>query len=322
MDTAVRALFTATRIRRHEGWRQSYRAHRYMASSSIDQIAERSRDIGMNMFHVNERGQITPGEMTPQAIHWTTLWTHILEEISFRGGIPTDVQLFDPSQFDRLTAPNAPRGLRVLHGAKLPTTPYLCKIGKAEHLRESYRSGRFRISPASSYSDQNHNRAIRDDELTVISTSPSPEARLHLPNTRERYFLGHGQQSTEMRSTLCYPSDFYLLCFSDRYDLRLLDDFAGDGLLIIHKPKQFIQRIVQKLRKIHPHLQAEFGKPLYYDPYTIQMNTTRIPMLKHFRYAYQHEARVIWLTGGKQEPLLPFFIEIGPLRDIATLFTL
>ena len=58
-------------------------------------------------------------------------------------------------------------------------------------------------------------------------------------------------------------------------------------------------------------------RPLkYYDPYTIEKKQLVPIFSKNFSYMYQNEYRFAW-TIPKVEPLSPFFVELGPLDDIA-----
>ena len=58
----------------------------------------------------------------------------------------------------------------------------------------------------------------------------------------------------------------------------------------------------------------------YYDPFNIEAPTIvdEIFLSKPFRFAYQHEYRLVVLPT-KPQNLDAFFIELGPLGDIAEL---
>ena len=59
---------------------------------------------------------------------------------------------------------------------------------------------------------------------------------------------------------------------------------------------------------------------IYYDPLKVELPTIvdEIFLTKPFRYAYQHEFRLVVLPT-KPQKLSTFFLELGPLNDIAEL---
>lgn len=58
------------------------------------------------------------------------------------------------------------------------------------------------------------------------------------------------------------------------------------------------------------------ARPLgYYDPYTTPQI---VPIFnKNFRYLYQNEYRFAWTVPEGERSLKEFFVELGPLHDIA-----
>lgn len=312
-------MFAPYQQKRHERWRADYRADRYLAGASIAALEERSRDLGHNMFWLNAKGQLTVRSSTERDLQWWILWTHFLEELRLRGETWQRPNLFDQSWVESIIcAPEVPRGLSLLRGAKLPDSPHLVRLGRTEHLREAYRLGRFRIAPASSYSDPSLNAAIGDDERTLITIS-LPKI---LPSDRsaaDHAKLG-AEPIGEIVRTAKMAGDFYVLCLSNSYDPRLVVDFGADAVLVIRKPATFARRLHRSVARERPDLRPWFGAVEYYDPYQPGLDPTHIPMLKHFRFAYQDEMRFAWTAVTAQETWPPFFVEVGPLREIADLY--
>jgi hypothetical protein len=314
---------TALVMPRHEAWRAAYRANRYMIDASDQNVAQRCRDITVNMMGVDASGRITPGSPTPSRVQWWERWTHILEEFALRGiGFRSDLELIGRDAMPWVSAPEPPRGLKILRGSRLPSTPYLARIGRKEHLREAYTRGRIRIAPAASYADAPLNSAIRDDELTVTATASGRHMNLRRYDPRTGKEGEPIQVSGEMQWSTRLTQNFYVLCLTHSYDLRLLDDFRGDALLLITDPGRFVKRLTRAVAKARPDLQSAIGAVQYYDPYFVDPSGGWVPMLKHFRHAYQNEIRFVWTGPNLDLAAEAFFVDLGPLRDVARLFLL
>jgi hypothetical protein len=124
----------------------------------------------------------------------------------------------------------------------------------------------------------------------------------------------------ELTKTVRTSQNYFVLCMSAVYDPRLLTDFQADAVLIIRKPDLLIRRLKYAAQKVRPELKPWFGPVEYYDPYKAGTEAARIPMLKHFRYAYQNEFRFAWLTPDPNQIWEPFFVHIGPIRDISDIY--
>jgi hypothetical protein len=283
-----------------------------MIDATLESISQRSRDIAINMLGVDKFGRITPGKMDPTKEMWWVRWTHILEELQLRGlGLPRDLNLIDRNAMKWASAPKAPRGLRILRGDALPSKPYMARIGQRKHLHEAITRGRIRIAPAAIYQDPSLNSAIQDDELSVttVRSSRSPHTNTTI-------------NPSEIVSTWRHNENFFVLCLSHSYDMRLLDDFEGDALLVVHDPRRFSNRLFSAVKKSKPGLSCSIAPVRYYDPYFVDPTQGWIPTMKHFRFYYQNEIRFIWTGADPGNFLQPFFVELGALRDIAKLYTL
>src|SRR5436853_1516637 len=70
-------------------------------------------------------------------------------------------------------------------------------------------------------------------------------------------------------------------------------------------------------------IRAQYDSPvIYFDPFALVAPETagEVHFCKHFRFAYQTEFRFV-LTPAKGHDLQHFFVELGPLQDIAELVT-
>jgi hypothetical protein len=290
-----------------------------MLGSSYEAVRQRWVDTFINVNDINENGQITPrADLADDFLHFQK-FTHALEELGGRGGIPTDTSADLRAIFDGYFAHGEPLGLQTLRAYARPNGPFLVKYSRFQFLEETYRLGRLRISPASSYAAQIHNYAVRDAELERPVVVPTFRERLR----GETEFLYEGRVIRYGADDLIIPvvvPDFYIYCLSAAIYYRLPTDFDADAALVIRDPKQFIFRIKQAFRKARPGYRAVSGEVLYYDPYTDHRNLSQPQMTKHLRYAYQREHRIAFVPDRHATlPDQPIFLDIGSMTDYADL---
>jgi hypothetical protein len=182
--------------------------------------------------------------------------------------------------------------------------------------------GRFRIGPAASYADPSLNPAIRDDELSVTAVGSGEAAVIHAfdPATGKT-----GKQipvTGEITYSRVLQDNFYVMCMTAGYTPRLLDDFRYDAMLVIKNLNRFLVRVEKAVKKLKPELVLAGRPVVYYDPYRVKPDALDPFFSKNFRYAYQQEYRLVWHTPGLPLGCEPFFVEIGHMRDIASIHVL
>lgn len=109
----------------------------------------------------------------------------------------------------------------------------------------------------------------------------------------------------------------YLFCmyaiYSDsktRYDKRMLD--FGEHAIIIHNPKEFINRINQYCNK--NNIINRCSRVSYYPEKSLDCELS--PFMKREKYSYQNEAR-IYIYNSNPQDYFKFYI--GNIEDIAIL---
>jgi hypothetical protein len=115
-----------------------------------------------------------------------------------------------------------------------------------------------------------------------------------------------------------FTADYYIACFSTRYDGRLFEAFDADSVLVINDVPKFQDRV-------WPAFLGKFGGDPrhvdyfveYVDPFEQPPAGLGVTMQKHFRYAYQKEYRFAFMYPGAANRGDHFFIEAGSLADIA-----
>lgn len=130
--------------------------------------------------------------------------------------------------------------------------------------------GILRIAPASSFVDQEHNTARRDDELTLTTHITPYDYDMGLV---DNYFLR--LMPTRRFATIHHkkPCDHYLYCVTVVFDPRLLFDF-NDTCIIIRDQNEFRRRLMRFLKWRLPGWTLYFDQARYVDPYFV---VQRIP---------------------------------------------
>jgi len=309
-------------VARSELWRIHYRADRYLESASLKDVERRCRDIGDNLMNLTAVGALAPTPVLGPGPPWWEFYTHVLEELRLRRLGPYSIEQMDRETHERWFRETPPRGLRVLADDELPKKPYFAKVGRKEHLKPMFELGRVRIAPASIYHDPSLNSAIHDDELTVTATRSVRAIKARTIDARTGDTSSSIPFVGELRYSVRMKGNYYVYCLSDKYDFRLLDDFDSDALLVITKPEVFRRRLQEAVKGTRSDLQGLFGAVRYYDPYSFRPDQPFVPMLKHFKYAYQRELRFVWTSSARAPDWEPFFVELGSLADCAKFYEL
>ena len=292
-------------MKRHHVWRLNYRMRRDLDHLSVAELSERLNDCINNDRTRTPEGKIgLLSGRTPIGEMWKILATEIFEECVIRN-YPYGTLDISPyrSVMDHAFDP-IPDMDRAFNDLRIGDKPYLLKFGKAEHLRKSLELGEFRFGSASDFDSAKHNHARRDREL---------ERPVKL-NPRNPNISG--------RSSVSYPTDYFLFCLAARYSSRLFGDFSSSACLIIYDPKPFLQRLRNAMHSHLPGWQVEVIDVVYYDPIRIKPADIIVPRFKPFRHAYQSEVRITGIPTSPLQNLAPFNIKIGPLADCATLVEL
>jgi hypothetical protein len=298
---------------RWQAVRSDYRRDRFMRDLPEEQLARRIADIVSNSTGVNEAGLITPAPLDDVLGYWFDRLTEATEELAIRFG-PFPAGLDRPAmRLSGLPGSLDVRNLRrpaQLASSRRIAGSVLVKYGKLKYLRTTLTEGRIRIAPASTYADASLNVAIQADELSEQIQFEAPVEGTPPPS------LLNPPTHVRVLTTLRFPTNYYVYCLSRTLSLRLLYDFEADACLIVHDPKEFSRRLLAGVRE-HTQWTPSSGSVNYFDPLQVQPGQVRLPIAKHFRYAYQQEHRFVWLPPSRMEALDPLFVELGSLEDIA-----
>ena len=307
---------------RHELWREMYRADRYMAHLTADQLEQRAADEISNIGVITDEGKLG-AQRLEELVPWLIRWTHVLEEFRLRYGPPPAGfnGFIKRAHFPDPRSPAAQKaGRLVANRSPVPGT-YLVRYGKREHLQEALHKGRIRIAPASSYNDPSLNAAIKDDELTLW-VQPPPEVLTIDVQGHETGMAKGRIRPIDNRLVARASTDYYVLCLSSSLAARLFVDFRADACLLITGIEFFSDALLAAFAQVHPGWAGGVESVRYYDPIKSPFTKLEMYVSKHFRYWHQREIRVLWLPPKPRYDLQPFFVELGSLEGCSELLTL
>lgn len=118
-----------------------------------------------------------------------------------------------------------------------------------------------------------------------------------------------------------FYTDYWVTCFSRFLSPRLAVDFVADSVLIVNDYQEFQNRLKKAFRKIPPYRAMHQGKVVYFDPYLPNCNVKSVPLIKPFKYYYQHEYRFFWFPKKSLPSVDDVDIEMGFMGDICEIVT-
>lgn len=294
-----------------------------------DALVTRTEDIIFNVHTFSKGGEVSLDPKAAVTYYWLARLAGIQEECRIRGEPLPDLsggrlgdELGLPLEGDEDPVPA--RAYEAVEEAETPDDPYLVKYGEREWLEETYReTGQLRLPSASSIEDdESLNMARRDEEL-VESLYPDPSRATLTPIDQETGEQGDRITPLDLEISRERQSDCYLFCMSQALMPRLFYDFDADGCLLIRNPEPFLERLITAVSGQLEGWHVGHGAVRYYDPLTADPDQINVLINKHFRYSYQREYRLAWLSPDERVANLePFYVKVGPVDDLAQLILL
>lgn len=220
------------RITNSDVWYLEYYREPYMAHFTRAQYIERWADIFNNLTLINEKNKISIG--MPNESRWIRLFTHMLAESQFRGGVPKDAT----SDSDRAS---------LLHNLNNPkqnipldywNRPYIFKFGSKKWIERSLNTETIRLKSAGYYDGMDLNEAQKDNELAV-SLSISPLYLKGISGLTGYSEIDKGLQENGIDIIFQHNRNFLIWCASRKFDPRIHYGFNYDSVLIIKDKKRF-----------------------------------------------------------------------------------
>jgi len=294
-----------------------YGVSRYLEKAAPELLDIREKNLYANIWTMYSDGRVR-GITDPARREF--FFTKIIEleaERKLRAGSRGNIQFDEAAIRDLASRDYTP--IRPRAPPSLPTSPFLVRYSKVRYIKDALSNGVIKIHPASRYNDPSLNSAQYDEELRHFAVTPHERLRFELMGTTvpggPEVTIPH--QPLELFRFMEVPN-FYVLCCAASFDCRMFNDFTADAALIIHGKDEFIERVGDAVAQ---HVPSTFShqKVRCYDPYRIAHPSELIPAFsKNFSYAYQDEYRLVWKPPSETE-LKPFFINIGPMNDIAAM---
>lgn len=295
---------------------EQYKANRYLRNAADNALTKRLEDIGTNLWSTDRDGNVIATRNQEHRSRLLDFYIDTLYEQNLRS--PADIQFSEAELRNRVSAGYAAPKLK----RPVDFEPScLTKFSKRQFIYEAFDKGRIRVAPAQSYDDSSLNSAQKDDELRHHVQTPDEQIKFRLHGQDE-----HGNETEfqvkplELFRYMEVPN-FYVWCCGLGYDARLFKEFEADAALVIKDIDAFIKRFSDAVRDKFPLSVFESRGIEYYDPYNAARSQLTPGFSKHLRYLYQNEYRFVWKLESPVG-LMPFFVELGPLHDIATVLEL
>jgi len=303
----------------HDCWRYAYYKSPYLILETDEAIIERFTDIFTNSLDISSDGKITPAPMKENNNRLARLFTEIIEETNWRGALHKDSMSDAKRQLGAYFENGTPIGVKLLDGISENCGNTLLKFSELQYVQDMYNHGRFRISPASYYSKGSHLRAVRDLETIRGYKLKAVNEAIHGAGT----FNFEGEEIEIKNGVVPIQfeiGNYFLFSTCQRVSRRMPTDFNSDAVLIIHDKEEFLERMRSELEISWPDWEFLERDVYYYDPYNDLPTDRDQEFYKHLSYAYQREHRCIVRPRSYADAatdLEPFFVELGPLSDIA-----
>jgi hypothetical protein len=189
-------------------------------------------------------------------------------------------------------------------------------------LEELVRYGKVRFAHARTFNDTSLKPAQSDDEHHRIYTLDfsvhvvdiyGTDGNVHHFGSLPSLQMFHRIGDREGRLI-----DYYIYCFTSKYDSRFFAEFGADACLMISHPEEFYVRLIRACHARYPRCQFIAGKCKYYDPTEMPSPAKRSEMvfMKSNLYSWQEEVRVFFYFHSNEEFPDYLTIEAGPMTDI------
>ena len=173
---------------------------------------------------------------------------------------------------------------------KYPQALVLVKYGQKQHMEQLAKNGLVRIGTAQGF-EKDSNHARQDYETSF-----------------EMYHANGGK-------TVVRCNDYWLWCCTLANEgaiwvARCVHDFGADAAVVIVDGRDFLYKMRDMMCQInrYAHFQVTCSMA-YRDPLRDTVQSANIPFVKHFRYMYQREQRIVW-TPKSPIDLEPVFLNV------------
>ena len=316
-------------------WEKEYVEKPYMRALPMKDLNQRFFDIMVNAYDITNGGKIGI-RITASGVEWMRYFQHITTEARMR-------ELPYPLFLDKRYSPNWDKDTLVSsvkgdHSARADKAVkqwrktqdrdfHVVKYGEYQFMKMFLENGQIQISPSRTFNDEVYNRALHDDENSVIvfGTRTRDGAVMSAHDLPSWW----GDRYTMFKFMSSMDRDYLLYCMAGTLSSTLFSHFGQDydACVLIHDMAAFAHRLEEVTKEcfssaefVHAGGPVTYVDPLGAIPATPSMpkrSSTPIPFLKHFRHAYQDEVRFVWVPREPRRGFEKTVISIGSLRDVA-----
>jgi hypothetical protein len=316
-ELAQEAARNGNKLPAHEAWRRDYYRYPYLILETDENIVERFSDLMVNIVDISRECKIVPTPGMQNDARLMRFFTEIIEETNWRGVLTRDVATTATNPVGAYFRDGTPLGCRMFGDREHIPGKWVVKYSKRKYVREMLDFGRFRISPASEYSKGSYIKAIKDLETARPYKLKALSDLLKGGETVEAQGMKMKIQNGFIPLEFMID-DYYLFSTCKEIDRRMPTDFEADAALIVKNRAELAKRLKKAMLNQFPTWQFIEGEVYYYDPYNDIPRNNNQEFWKHFSYSYQKEHRsVLRPMAPHFGDLSPFFVEVGPLNDIA-----
>jgi len=291
-----------------EFWEFQYETYRYLGRVAMSALADRYRALLRNMRAlISSQRDVIPIQSFLSSWYWYRKEHQTRLEFAMRGA---ELPVKAPAEPIRRVEINAPA-----HPSSPNSGDVIFRYARRKWVEEMVNRGLIRVNPASSYRALEFDAARRDKEQEKTRFMPGEYSEIITKDGRRQTFVG------DVRSTVSAPS-YYLLSCSCEFDRELFTDFRADACAVIRDSDMFAARLETAAQKQLEGWLFHHNPVQYFDPYERHRNEYFDPtMSKDFSFAYQREYRFLWAHLGGQEADDFRSLDVGPLHDIAKIYS-
>jgi hypothetical protein len=296
---------------------------RYLEFQSEIELKEYLEGIIENLFEYNEYG--IPNKISNDkdgGLVWNAFFS-VIEEYNKRGIAPPDYLIDTNNNPLPFTKYSAHLKQAIDLKKDIPGKPLAYRFSKKQYLNRFLNEGILRITPASMYNDEALLESVKDNELTsTVLRHPSQVEITHFDKKTGKPFLVNPIGNVKIQSS--FPTNYYVLCLSIKYDPRMFDAFDADACLLIYDPNRFTQLLNETMPKIKPLLGCTYPWKVSYIDHKNPYKAAQPVLSKDIKYHFQSEVRYIWLPipFNVLSNIDPFEIKLNNINDFCKIVEL
>jgi hypothetical protein len=211
-----------------------------------------------------------------------------------------------------LDATNRERIIKAARPFKQATSQSLLRYSSMQNMRALFERGELMLQPAKRFLEEDL-AAVQDDEcsISVRVVLEAAEIRTLVENPEDV-----SDNIADQHIELTFETDNYaIFCMGKVPELRMIADWNAEAVVIINDPPKFEKRLEVAVRDAFSGADVSFADVEYLDPYFPPSGIPDVCAVKHFRFSYQKERRLIvrGCNVGKGK-----LLSLGPITDIAS----